>query len=431
MILAKLREHEPRPTCVIFSGGGYQGFWRLIEPVEINGNEDDLKLYNKHLELLLGGDKCHNVDRIMRLPGTVNRPDAKKRAKGRTEALARVEWFDDSVHDIEQFEKAPSEVVRGNSKPVAVTPEKVKRVICLNDLPVGDLCKRVIAQGGDPDDPTRWDSRSEPLFWVVCEMVRAGVDDDNIYAIITDPVWDISASVLDKGNGAHRYALRQIERAHDFADDDAVSQINREYFAALDGGKTVFCREEADGTLTTMNKESFAFELADRVAEVSTGKGTASVPATKLWFASPRRRYYRRGFVLDPSETHEREFYNLWKGFGVEPQPGDWSLLRRHVEEVLAWGNAGHADYILRWTAWTLQNPATPPRVALVFRGDEGTGKGVWCNALVEAFGPHGRRLQNMNQVAGRFNAHFRHLCLLFADEAVLPNPNTRERSRA
>ena len=72
---------------VVFSGGGYQAFWKLETPISINGDlgrAEDAKRYNQQLELLFGGDNCHNVDRIMRLPGTVNVPDERKRTKGRT-----------------------------------------------------------------------------------------------------------------------------------------------------------------------------------------------------------------------------------------------------------------------------------------------------------------------------------------------------------
>ena len=83
-------------TVIIDSGGGYQAFWRLREPVVLTPNNVvELEGYNKRLAAALGGDDCHNLDRIMRLPGTINLPDAKKRERGRVPALARVvRWGD-------------------------------------------------------------------------------------------------------------------------------------------------------------------------------------------------------------------------------------------------------------------------------------------------------------------------------------------------
>lgn len=85
--LERIRSYTPRPTAVVFSGGGYQAFWRLVEPCT---DLSRVERCNIKIAEDLGGDHCHNVDRIMRLPGTINVPNAKKRAAGRTEALAYV-----------------------------------------------------------------------------------------------------------------------------------------------------------------------------------------------------------------------------------------------------------------------------------------------------------------------------------------------------
>ena len=65
----------PKPSAIIYSGGGYQAFWKLDEAVVVDGNldaADTAESRNRWLEDRLGGDKCHNIDRIMRLPGTIN-----------------------------------------------------------------------------------------------------------------------------------------------------------------------------------------------------------------------------------------------------------------------------------------------------------------------------------------------------------------------
>lgn len=78
----------PPPTCITFSGGGCQAFWRLELPRSLNGSADDYEdaaLYNKRLEQVLVGDHCHSIEHLMRLPGAVNVPSKKKvEEKGRT-----------------------------------------------------------------------------------------------------------------------------------------------------------------------------------------------------------------------------------------------------------------------------------------------------------------------------------------------------------
>ena len=201
----------PKPTAIVFSGGGYQGFWKLVEPFTINGEEalcEDAKRYNQALELAFGADECHNVDRIMRLPGTVNRPDERKRKKGRTEAMAEVvQWADEKVYPLSCFTPAQERA------PAAADTDNAKRIDDVNTLTkLPDLCKVVIVQGHDPDNPNHFPSRSEALFFVCCEMARQEYDDNTIYSVITDPGFGISKSVLEKRN-YQKYALRQIERA--------------------------------------------------------------------------------------------------------------------------------------------------------------------------------------------------------------------------
>ena len=94
--LALIKGFKPAPSFIIDSGGGFQGFWVLPKEMPTNGSTSEaapLEAYNQQIALLLAADPCHNIDRIMRLPGTLNIPDKKKLAKGRKLACARlVEW---------------------------------------------------------------------------------------------------------------------------------------------------------------------------------------------------------------------------------------------------------------------------------------------------------------------------------------------------
>jgi hypothetical protein len=102
-VLGGLRAFTPRPSLVIASGGGVNALWRLSEPAEVNGHLQDLEGVNIALAKRLGGDHCHNIDRILRCPGTINHPDQKKRAKGRRPVLATLVYAGPEAYTLDQL----------------------------------------------------------------------------------------------------------------------------------------------------------------------------------------------------------------------------------------------------------------------------------------------------------------------------------------
>ncbi|MCA7024388.1 MULTISPECIES: phage/plasmid primase, P4 family [Stenotrophomonas] len=230
-ILRLLRDYSPKPTVIISSGGGLQGFFKLVpdDRLVIDGNvakAQELEAYNVQLEKVFQADHCHNCDRIMRLPGTVNLPNAKKRKQGRVPALATlVEWDDDAIYSIDQFTPAakatatPPRAARRQrvSPPVAegtgVGVDELTAWATANGKTIKESTLALIATGTDPIDPTKYTSRSEALFRVCCDLVRADVSDDMIFGVITGPN-EIAKSVREKPDWKG-YAVRQIERAHE------------------------------------------------------------------------------------------------------------------------------------------------------------------------------------------------------------------------
>ena len=426
----------PAPTAVIFSGGGYQGFWRLETPIPIGGDlarAEDAKRYNQALERAFGADNCHNVDRIMRLPGTINLPDERKARKGRVPTLATLHRFDPAnTYPLARFTPAPAARAIVDGGHGASAPEEAERLADVRDLDcwgVPDRVKVIIVQGRDPDNPKDGDdSRSAWLFDAVCQLVRCDVPDSVIMAILTDPDLGISASVLDKGRGAERYAFRQIEQARDHVADPLLAELNERHFVVEnDSGK---CRV-AEWVPADNGREQLSFQSFDDFRnrymnrQVEVGTDAKGAPITKplggWWLAHARRRQFR-GLVFRPGGDPVIDGrLNLWRGFGVDPVPGDWSLMRAHIREVLAAGDPVCDDYILRWAAWAVQHPDEPAEVALVFRGGMGTGKSTFGRAMRRLFGQHGLHVNSPTQVSGRFNAHLRDVCLLFADEAIQP----------
>jgi Mesyanzhinovviridae DNA primase len=461
-ILASLTTDKPEgvpgpPTWVLDSGGGYWGFWALQSTYEIQDRERDIahaKSHGKHLIELYRAhfgdasaivDGVANLERLCRLPGTVNYPDKKKREeKGRCVALASVveEHCSDRRYPIFAFQP-PNGSAGGRPVVEVEVSGKVKRfesVDKIKELRDRPQCRVVIVQGLDPDDPDKFGgSRSEWLFFVCCEMVRAGCDDDTIYSVITDPDFKISDSVYTDSQGHpvrdwEEYALRQIQRAREEAAVDAEHSILRELnerHAVVEsfGGKCRItswersgCGERDREMLQFQSFTDFHNRYKNRWVEVPVGdKGkTVRKPAGVWWTEHHLRRQYR-GIVFDPSVDGDANGYmNLWRGFSVSATPGEYPLFRELVDEVLASGDRELSEYLWKWTAWLIQNRHEQAEVALVLRGKPGTGKGTFVRTLGDLFGQHFVHVSSSKDVAGNFNAHMRDCVLLFGDEAFL-----------
>lgn len=170
--------------------------------------------------------------------------------------------------------------------------------------------------------------------------------------------------------------------------------------------------------------KSFAERHAHRYVTIkSVGKNGETVEDAKQlgshWLKWGRRRSYE-GIDLVPGGPAllANGQLNLWSGFAVPAAPGDWSLMRAHVADILAGGDPEAAEYIFRFAAWAVQNPGERAEAALVFRGGKGSGKGTFANALKKLFGQHGLQIFNSKHLVGAFNGHLRNCLLLFADEA-------------
>lgn len=136
------------------------------------------------------------------------------------------------------------------------------------------------------------------------------------------------------------------------------------------------------------------------------------------WLTWKHRRSFDGIDMIPNAPGVVNNILNLWQGFAVTPTPGRWDLLQRHIVEVLAAGNIEAAEYIFRWAAWSVQHPGERAEVALVFRGEKGTGKGTFAHAMRRLFGQHGLHVSNSKHMTGAFNAHLRSCLLLYADEA-------------
>ena len=215
------------PSIIIDSGNGLQGFWLLEPRISLVEDPQALALAEGvNLKKALDcdsadqgtkGDSCQDVSRIMRLPGTINLPTAKKRAKGRVPVLAKLILFDEARrYPIAAFPAvnapqrssasaaAPSNVVEFKTIPEHVELEALVRI--------PDTLREIIRHGLDPREPTRFTSRSEVVYHVVSQLFMASVAREEITSILIDRNYAVSESFLEHGRGARAMAMRQVAR---------------------------------------------------------------------------------------------------------------------------------------------------------------------------------------------------------------------------
>jgi len=430
------------PSIIVYSGGGYQAFWLLNEPYfPINGDlsaADQAARYNQQLEVLLGGDATHDVSRIMRIPHTMNVPGEKKLKKGRSAVEARVVRFNSTaIYDLSQFLQAPELQTAAGAKVTDI--EISANVARVDDLAalfkqykLNPRLQVVIEEGWDEEDTTlersTW-SRSEWLFLAVGDLLRAGVPDETIYSIITDPDYKISKSVLEKHARADSYAKRQIRNAKLKNSDPIMARFNDKHAVIMrDAGKCVIITEEYDSVMQRLHLEkqlpihffnAYANEKMQTTVQTPDGKAKhVTVPAAKHWFEHPQRRQYNR-IVFAPGRVLP-DCYNLWRGFAYEAIPGDGhEEFLRHIRENLCCGNETYYNFVLGWMASAVQFPGRPGETAIVLRGDEGVGKSFFAENFGALFGRHFMKVSQSSHLVGNFNGHLQDTVLLFADEGI------------
>jgi hypothetical protein len=226
--LAEIENLKPLPTAIIDSGNGLNLLLKLAEPVilpepvtvtkrgkkvkafsqatekQIADIEDRAKRLMEKLGSVAG---TQNIDRILRLPGTINLPNKKKAGEGRTACPTRLIRFNGATCKLEDFPKA--EEPKGSAK-----AERPKGA-ATKELPIRLVDMLVVADKGEGEKHGKYESRSALLFGFLLGCLRANVDADVMYKACLDDKYKgkaIYRHCYDQGNPV-AYVERQIARA--------------------------------------------------------------------------------------------------------------------------------------------------------------------------------------------------------------------------
>jgi hypothetical protein len=204
-----------------------------------------------------------------------------------------------------------------------------------------------------------------------------------------------------------------------------MGELNETYALVLVGNKTVVLREgfssEGMPTFWLLQPGAFHTWLATRTISVA-GK---TVQLSKHWMSWRGRRQYE-GIVFAPGHDLP-SYYNLWKGFAVEPKRGDCSKFLTHLKENICDDDEAHYRWVLGWFADIVQHPDKKCGTSLVLRGKPGVGKTKVGEVMGRVLGLHYFLVADPRYIVGRFNAHLVSLLMLHADEAFWAGDHAAE----
>jgi len=205
-------------------------------------------------------------------------------------------------------------------------------------------------------------------------------------------------------------------------------KINREFAYAIAGEGDLILWETKDH-LGNFKLSHLAIATFHRMKQAETVTfGNKTVPVTEDWMGWDGRRSYN-GLVFMPEQKAPAGWYNLWRGFSVEPlADGEKPTARGqaaldafldHALHNVCRGDKDLFKWLIGYFAHMIQRPWEKPLVALVFKGDKGVGKNALVERVGDLLGNHFLVATHNRYLTSNFNGHLENLLFMVLDEAA------------
>ena len=104
------------------------------------------------------------------------------------------------------------------------------------------------------------------------------------------------------------------------------------------------------------------------------------------------------------------DVFSYFRGYEFEILPAEKFDMRiikpylMHIKNIICVGNQEFFDYVIKWLCFLFQHPDKKLETALIFTGDQGTGKNVFTNQICKLLGRYAVQNANFESFTGQFN---------------------------
>jgi len=275
-----------------------------------------------------------------------------------------------------------------------------------------------------------WNARCQPpwgldeLWEKVRNAYRYGNETPGAAAPEADFEPVVSKNVQKTDTFTERVQPADVNNKHPF------DKLNSEFAFVIAGGGAHILWETTDAkdNYALEHLSMYAFNMKFKAKKFQVGK--KAVDLTDAWLEWEGRRSFD-GIVFSPGLEAPSRFYNLWRGFSVEPGPAGKhpavDMFLDHARDNVCQGDLALYRWLMGWFAHLIQRPWEKPLVALVFKGAKGVGKNALIDRIGHLLGNHYLLTSNKRYLTGNFNSHLEACLMLALDEAFWSGDKSTE----
>lgn len=198
--------------------------------------------------------------------------------------------------------------------------------------------------------------------------------------------------------------------------EEAIATLSKRWRLINLVGKVRFIRvsdpkalSPQDISVEPMTTSDFTRFHEDRVIYDEDEKKDVN-PATA--FVPLAKRLSGVGFAPPPMQLGDN-FYNLYRGRKIDPQPGVCERLKTFIRHTVCKDRDDLFKFVWLWMAHLVQRPGEKPQTALVLRGQGGCGKSTFGLILEGLAAPYSMTIAEPEHVTGRFAGSHLATCIL------------------